>query len=92
MPRKSVESGNLILGKLCHWREILVGKKKKYKKKWWVFCHTEGKFWTIFHGNVAFFPAAFINELSTPTPLHRSQVGLVASGFHSLLTTKNFGG
>ena len=35
MPGKSVESGNLIPGKFCHWREILLNKIKKYIKKWW---------------------------------------------------------
>ena len=33
MPRKCVESGNLIPRKLCHGREILVSKKKKETKE-----------------------------------------------------------
>ena len=61
---KSGELGNLIPGKFCHlegnfvtWREILVNEIKKYIRNGGKFCYTEGKFWTIFPGNVAFFPA-----------------------------------
>ena len=40
-----------------HSWEILVNKIKKYIKNGGKFFHSEGKFYTIFPGNVAFFPA-----------------------------------
>ena len=44
-------------GNFAIWREILVSKIKKYIRNGGNFGDTEGKFWSVFPGNVAFFPA-----------------------------------
>ena len=56
----------LLVGNSATWREILVNEIKKYVKNGGKFGYTEGKFWTIFPGNVAFFPAVrIIRETDT---------------------------
>ena len=64
MEGKSGELGNLISreilpfgGKFATWREISVNEIKKYIRNGGKFGYTEGKYLTIFPGNVAFFPA-----------------------------------
>ena len=57
-------------GKFATWREILVNEIKKYIRNGGKFGYTEGKYLTIFPGNVAFFPAVFFTFIKHIKAIH----------------------